>query len=160
MNGNIRNSKKAGYTLIEIIVVLALIGIVLTVAIPSVNLIFNTSEKRELMEFKRDIIVARNRAVMENRIYILMINIQENRYLITQDHSLNHTIRDKKFSQGISFKSNNIDNSIMFYPTGSPNKGGTIRLTNRNKQDIQISVYAQKVDLLLRLLPLVMEEII
>jgi hypothetical protein len=31
-------------------------------------------------------------------------------------------------------------------------------LLNMNKQDMQSSVYAQKVDLLLRLLPLIMEE--
>lgn len=140
MNGNIRNSNKKGYTLVELIVVLALMGIVLSVAIPSVSLIFNTAEKGELMEFRRDIIFARNRAVMENRIYILMISIAENRYLITGDYSLNHTIREKEFSHGNSFTKNNLESSIIFYPTGSPNKAATIRLTNRKKQNIEITI--------------------
>lgn len=140
MNKNIEHSKKLGYTLIELMLVIALIAIVLSISTPSLNLIFNTAENKELMEFKRDIIFARNRAVMENGIYTLKINIPENKYIVLRDHSRKAIVQDKKFSKGVVLKLDNLDHSIRFYPTGTPNKAGTIRLTNKRNQNIIITI--------------------
>lgn len=139
MNGNINKIK--GYTLVELIVVIALIGIVLSIAIPSIKMVFSTSEKKELMEFKRDLIFARNSAVMENGIYSIELNIVKNQYSV-----INHKVSDKKlvkkkeFVNGIILEADNLDHHVTFYPTGSVEKAGSIKLSNRKNEKIYITI--------------------
>jgi prepilin-type N-terminal cleavage/methylation domain-containing protein len=131
---------KYGYTLLELLVVLALIAIVLSVGIPSMSIIFNTREKKELMEFKRDIIFARNSAVVENCIYGVYIDLINNSYKIVKEDTKTSIVKDKQFSHGILIISNNFKSSISFSPTGTPNRAGTILLTNRKNQKISITI--------------------
>lgn len=144
MNGNIDNinyNSKYGYTLVELIVTASLLAIVLSIGIPSVKTIFNTREKKELMEFKRDIIFARNSAVVENCIYILHIDISKNSYRIAKDNGISaKTIKRVNLSNGIKIKGNNFNGYTKFYPNGAPNNSGTILLTNRKKQNIEITI--------------------
>lgn len=144
MNGNIdyKNcNSKYGYTLVELLVVIALFAIVLSIGIPSVKIIFNTREKKELMEFKRDIIFARNSAVVENCLHVLSIDVPQNSYKILKDDGKSLiVIKSIKFSNGIIIKGNNFNSSMSFYPTGTPNIGGTILLTNRKRQKIEITI--------------------
>jgi prepilin-type N-terminal cleavage/methylation domain-containing protein len=132
----IQNEK--GYTLVELLVAIALISIILSISIPSVKTVFNIAEKKELMEFKRDLIFARNKAVMENTIYTLRLFIKENRYQITKKDGI--VIKDKTMSAGIIIKENNISNIVDFYPTGAPSKAGTIELRNKKNQVIFITI--------------------
>ena len=139
MSGNIKKGK--GYTLVELIVVIALVGIVLSISIPSIKIIFTTSEKKELMEFKRDLIFARNSAVMENKVYSIDLDIVENQYFIRKSNKNGKKlIKKKKFVNGIVLKEDNLDHYITFYPTGSVEKAGTIRLSNRKKEKIYITI--------------------
>ncbi|WP_313756434.1 GspH/FimT family pseudopilin [Tissierella sp.] len=144
MNGNIDNgrfSTKKGYTLVELIVTIALLAIVISIGIPSVKVIFNTREKKELMEFRRDIIFARNSAVVENCIYALTIDVNKNGYIITKDSGVGmKIIKNIKFSNGIKIKGNNFNGYTKFYPNGAPNNSGTILLINKKKQIIEITI--------------------
>ena len=141
MNGNISNKNIKGYTLVEVIVVIALIGIVLSVAIPSFKIILRTSEKKELMEFKRDIIFARNSAVMENQNYYIELDIVENQYVIASSIKKGqNTVKKKKLVNGIVLKADNVNHIIAFYPTGSPDKAGTIELSNTKGEKIYITI--------------------
>lgn len=149
MSGNINNKKynsKYGYTLVELLVVLAIFVVVLSIGIPSMKVIFNTSEKKELMEFKRDINFARNSAIVENCIYTLLLDIERNGYIIRKE---NKTIKNIKFSNGIILKSSNLGGSVYFTSTGAPSKAGTISLSNRKEEkiDITINVATGKVNL-------------
>lgn len=144
MSGNInsknRNSKY-GYTLVELLVVIALFAIVLSIGIPSMRIIFNTHEKKELMEFKRNIIFARNSAVVENCTYILYVDAIKNSYKITKDDGTTAiVIKNIKLSKGIVIKGNNFNGTIKFYQNGSPNNSGTILLTNSKKQKIEMTI--------------------
>ena len=139
MNENINNIK--GYTLAELIVVIALVGIVLSIAIPSIKIISTTSEKKELMEFKRDLIFARNSAVMENGIYSIELDIVENQYSIRKDkQSGKNLVKKKRFVNGIVLKEDNLDHHVTFYSTGSPEKAGTIQLLNKKNEKIHITI--------------------
>lgn len=139
MSGN--TNKVRGYTLVELIVVIALIAIVLSIAIPSIRVIFITSEKKELMEFKRDLIFARNSAVMENSIYTIEFNLEKNQYSMIRGKGINKIVtKEKKFVNGIKLKNDNLDHYVTFYATGSPEKAGTIELTNKNNDKIYITV--------------------
>lgn len=141
MSGNINNKKIMGYTLIELIVVIALIGIVLSVAVPSFEIILRTSEKKELMEFKRDLIFARNSAVMERQTYFIVLDNEKNLYRIERPiKEGQNIIKMKKFVNGIVLKTNNLDDNIAFYPTGSPDKAGTIQLSNKKGERIDITI--------------------
>ena len=140
MNGNTSSkshSRKRGYTLVELLVVLAILAIVLSIGMPSIRIIFNTSEKKELMEFKRDIIFARNSSIVENCAYTLLLDVEKNGYRIKKE---NKTIKNIKFSHGIVLKSSNFGASVYFTATGAPSKAGTISLTNRKKDKIQITI--------------------
>lgn len=141
MNLNIRSKNKKGYTLVELIVVIALMGIVLSVAIPSFKIILRTAEKKELMEFKRDLNFARNSSIMENQIYLVRIDKVKNQYFIERATGKNkEVIKNKEFVNGIILKENNLNNSITFYPSGSPSKAGTIELSNRKGEKIEITI--------------------
>lgn len=139
MSGNTNNIK--GYTLVELIVVIALMGIVLSIAVPSIDIIFKTAEKKELMEFKRDLIFARNSAVMENKVYSIDLDIVENQYFIRKNtKNGKKLIKKKKFVNGIVLREDNLDHYVTFYPTGSVEKAGTIRLSNRKNERIYITI--------------------
>lgn len=133
-------STKYGYTLLELLVVVALITIVLSVGIPSLQIIFNTKEKKELMEFKRDIVFARNSAVVENKIYILSLDNANNGYRILKADKTNIIVKDVQFINGIIMKGNNFNSLTKFLPTGAPSHAGTISMTNRKKQKIEITI--------------------
>lgn len=140
MKKNKHISSKSGYTLLELVVVLALFAIVFSISIPSIKVIFINIEKRELMTFRRDIINARNSAIVENTYYTLNINVKNNSYQIIKHGSQNETIRNVKFENGIKILNNNFNSSLNFSPTGSPNKGGTIKLTNKKGEIIEITI--------------------
>lgn len=140
MKKNKHISSKSGYTLLELVVVLALFAIVFSISIPSIKVIFINMEKRELMTFRRDIINARNSAIVENTYYTLNINVKNNSYQIIKHGSQNETIRNVKFENGIKILNNNFNSSLNFSPTGSPNKGGTIKLTNKKGEIIEITI--------------------
>lgn len=144
MNGNINNggsSIKKGYTLVELIVTIALLVIVISIGIPSIKVIFNTREKKELIEFRRNIIFARNSAIVENCIYALTIDVNKNRYIITKDNGAGiNIVKNIKFSNGIKIKGNNFNGYTRFYPNGAPNNSGTILLTNKKMQIIEITI--------------------
>lgn len=131
---------KYGYTLLELLVVVALIAIVLAVGIPSLQTIINTKEKKELMEFKRDIIFARNSAVVENKIFILELNNTNNSYRISKVDKTAKIVKDVKFSNGVKLNKNNFNSCVNFLPTGAPSDAGTISMTNRKKQKIEITI--------------------
>lgn len=134
-------NSKYGYTLVELLLIIAIVAIVLSIGIPSIKTISNGREKNELMEFKRNIIFARNSAVVENCIYILYVDVGKNSYIITKDDGTTASvIKNIKLSNGIVIRGNNFNGSIKFYQNGSPNNAGTILLTNRKKKKIELTI--------------------
>ncbi len=134
---------KWGYTLIELIVVLALFAIVLCMAVPSTNIIFNTREKNELKTFRRDILFARNSAVAENCFYILALDGENNGYSISKESLIKgkqESVKVVRFKDGIKLKEIQLKNIITFKATGSPDQGTTINLSNKKKQKIEITI--------------------
>lgn len=133
----ILKNKSQGYTLLEIIVVLALLAILLSIAVPSIRIIGNFEEKNEIKSFRRDIISIKNKAIMEGTIYILSIERKNNRYVIT---SGGKTIKDVKFIHWEILTGNTFNNKIKFKATGSPEMGGTLRLKNKKGKVIKLTI--------------------
>ena len=68
-------------------------------------------EKRELMTFRRDIIYARNSAIVENVNYVLFIDKANNSYQIKKQGNKEEIIRNVKFENGIKIVKNNFYNT-------------------------------------------------
>lgn len=138
MNGSIKSKKtRQGYTLLEILVVLALISIILSIAIPSIKVIGNFEEKKEMKNFRRDIISARNMAIIEGSIYVLTIYEKDNSYIIK---SKGKVIKNIKLAYWEIMPENTLDSKIKFLSTGSPDKGGTIGLKNKRKKITKLTI--------------------
>lgn len=131
---------KSGYTLLELIVVLALFAIILSIGIPSIGIIFNTQENNELRTFRRDILAARNSAVVEKAIYTINLDIDKNTYKISKTTDLTKVIKSVKLEHGIKINKNNLVKEVRFNTTGAPTNAGTIYLTNRKGQKIEITI--------------------
>lgn len=143
MNGNTNNIKfknNLGYTLLEVLVVVALLIIIMSMVIPSMQIVSNIREKTELMQFKKDIVYSRNNAIIENKIYAIYLDNDKNSYKILEVGKNTKVIKDVQFSNGIKFKGNNFGGSINFSPAGSPSKGGIITMSNRKNQKIEITI--------------------
>ncbi|MBU5437515.1 GspH/FimT family protein [Tissierella sp. MSJ-40] len=129
-----------GFTLIELILVLALLSLFLVIGLPNIKYITYMKEKQELREFKRDIAYARNNAIVQRKIYNLTIDQKNNGYIIIKADKIPVIVKDVSFKYGTIVLRNNFNNSINFYPTGSPSVGGTIYLTNSKKESIKITI--------------------
>lgn len=134
---------KWGYTLLELLVVLALFAIILSIAIPSTKVIFNTKENDELNRFRREVLFIRTSAIVENCTYILTLDEKKNSYIISKENALTNKkekIKTIEFKDGIVLEKSDAPKSISFKPTGAPSIGTTIYLTNRKKQDIKMTI--------------------
>ena len=135
---------KFGYTLLEVIVVLALFAILLSIAVPSSGLIASVRENDELNRFVRDIRDMRTNAIVENRIYTLTLNEANNNYKIHRfnpEKNLSELVRIVGLENGLVLqKSGQEKASIYFKPSGAPSLGTTIHLLDRKGQNIEISI--------------------
>ena len=124
--------------MIELIVVLALFFIVLTIAIPSFGMVNRYKEFQELKEFKRDVLFARNQAIVNNRVYTCTIDYPNNGYIINTE---GRNIKRYNFQYGVKL----IDNAgtvrvFSFGGNGVPLKAGTIRLDLDSKNNFYLIV--------------------
>lgn len=126
-------TEKKGYTLIELLIVIALFSIFLSIAIPNLNFYRNIMEKQEIAEFKKDLLFARNSAIVENRSYTVNFNHERNSYNIKTSNR--PTVKSKTFSNGLKLFENNLVNSFTFTPSGATGNSNTIYIdTKKNKR--------------------------
>lgn len=132
-----------GFTLIETIVVLALMAILLSIVIPSTNIIANARENDELNRLRRDILDIRTSAIVENKVYSIIFDAENNTYIIIKrggSESDIETVKKVQFKNGIMIPTSDSSNSIDFKSSGAPNIGKTIELLNRKRQKIKITI--------------------
>jgi len=131
-----------GFTFIEVIIVICIISTILTIVILNSTIVLGFKEKRELREFKKDIEYARNRAIVEAKLYTVNINISKNSYTIINYSNLGkNIIKEKKFTYGIKLiKTNIFQNEITFSYSGAPLIAGTIYLENRKGEKVEITI--------------------
>ena len=145
-------TSRGAYTLIEILIVLALLSIFMAIAIPSLGIINNFKEKQELNELKRDLIFLRNKAITENCYYEVNIDLKKNSYRlgITQHQS---SIKSKVFESGLKFIKHGETTAdlLRFSPSGSPSKAGSFVVEKRNgdRYKFSIAVTSGKVNIIL-----------
>lgn len=121
--------------------IISILSILLIIPAYKGNNIQNYKERKELREFKNDINYARNRAVVESRLYRIDIRTNNNSYLIIKYSKFPETIKKKEFTNGIKVKSTNIENDeLVFNYSGAPKNAGTIYLENSKGETIEITI--------------------
>lgn len=118
-------TSKKGYTLLELLVVIALFSLVLSIALPRGNLYAAYLEKTELRELKSDLLYCRNKAIVENRIYVVYFS-RNDCYQIR----LNSQVIKRK-----ELKTLNVSGlkEIRYTATGVPTQAGSLDVSGKRK---------------------------
>ncbi len=132
-------NKRSAYTLIELIVVIALLGIILVMTMPNSKLFNTLNQALELKEFKRDMLFARNKAIIDSRRYVISFIYEENGYIIEKD-SQKLKVKTKYFTKGLKLNKRNDLKSITFNANGTITNSGTIYFYDRNDQEYKMTI--------------------
>jgi prepilin-type N-terminal cleavage/methylation domain-containing protein len=146
--------KSKGYTLIELITVLALFSILLLISVPNLSFLHKYKEYNEVKQFEKDIKYVRSRALIENTPVVIYFDISNNGYRIIQ---YNKVVKEYEFQHGVDLKSINSSNgylrsggsSIEFKTTGAPSSAATIEFDTRyhGKYNITINVATGRINI-------------
>lgn len=134
---------RKGFTLMELVLVLALFSILFSIAIPSFGFLKSYRVNQELKDFKRDIMYARNQAVVTGETHGLLIDYELNYYSILKNSI---SIKSHYFSNGIRLvkKASDMEHTpiynIFFYRTGTPSNAGTVYLRDEKGEYYRITV--------------------
>jgi type IV fimbrial biogenesis protein FimT len=118
--------KQAGFTLIELVVVMAIAAILLTIALP--NLIGWTPQKRlqsAASDIQGALHVARMGAVKGNTSGVVVFETANDRYTVTVD---GRTVRTGQMPAGVDLLSVTPQTTITFNSRGFPNATTTVSL--------------------------------
>ena len=134
-------TSRRAYTLIEILIVLALLSLVLCIAVPSLGILNSVKEKQEFNELKRDLLYSKNKAITENCNYEIKINVSSNSYEII-DRGTNTKFKTKSFESGLKFveAKDTTTDTIKFSPTGAPSSSGTFFIKRRSGDMYKFSI--------------------
>ncbi|MDY0234539.1 MAG: GspH/FimT family protein [Gudongella sp.] len=128
--------KKKGYTLIELIVVLALFSLLLTIAIPNSKAFKTYNQNQQLRIFEKDIRQARNKAIIENKAIGAYFYITKNSYEIK--YIGGEKILERELYGGVEFKSKNFTNYI-FNPNGAIGNAGTV-IIKKGSENYELAI--------------------
>lgn len=128
---------KKGYTLIELIVVLALFSLLLSITLPNSSLIRTYNENNELRSIQKELRQARNRAILENRTVIASFYKESNQYKIR--YSKNEVIKNYPLSSGLKIISP-ISKDIYFNGTGRVGNPHSVYIEKSNGKIYKISI--------------------
>lgn len=130
---------RKGYTLIELIFVIIILGVITSMILPNVNVIKRIKAKNEINELRKDILFARNKAIIENKIYNIYFSIEKNKYIIRSSEETS-IIKTKEFNYGVELEDRGNMKTLKFNPNGTPGSSGTIFLKDSFGKSHRITV--------------------
>lgn len=130
-------SKNKGYTLIELIVVLALFSLLLTIAIPNSKAFKSYNQNKQLRILEKDLRQARNTAIIENKTIRVYFSSQKNSYII--EYNSGEKILQREFSNGVEIKDTSNTATIQFNSNGRAGIAGTIKI-KKGSEDYEVAV--------------------
>lgn len=136
------NMQHKGYTIIELLIALALFSIFLSIAVPKVSMFNRIKEQQELREFKKDILYARNKAIVEGKRYTVYLNYENNSYDISYNISQNKSerLKEYKFQYGLKLIRNPDLTKFSFTRFGTPGNASSIYLVDSKNNLYKLSV--------------------
>jgi prepilin-type N-terminal cleavage/methylation domain-containing protein len=139
-------SKNKGYTLIELIVVLALFSLLFTIAIPNSKFFKTYNQNQQLRVFEKDLRQARNTSIIDNSVIYASFHPEKNSYLIK--YAGNEKIVGREFSNGVKLSDTSNTSSITFHPDGiAVNTGTIIIMKGSEEYEVAITPITSKISL-------------
>lgn len=135
----LRNQR--GITLIELIIVIVIMSIILVISMPKSDILINYKEKKELMNFKNNLVFARNSAILETTMYRIDIYPNENYYIIYKFSDKLERVKREDLKSGLRFEKSPLKRiQVVFNPSGAPWQGKSIFLINSKNEKIKITI--------------------
>lgn len=133
----LRNNKR-GYTLIELLMVVALLSLFLFIAVPRFSFVHAMREKQEIKYLHKDLLYARNKAVVEKKTINFDIDLAKNSYRISEGTK---EIKYVKLENGVVLEGC-INPNMVFNSIGSTsgNTAQTITFRTRSGDWYQITI--------------------
>lgn len=138
---------KSGFTLIEMLIVIMVLGIVLSITVPVMSTILYNSELKETAdELVQDIKEVQNLSVTEGTDYMIRINTKNKYYILKKNDAFAGSIKKVQLSSKVKEISCDFINKsdgiyvLSFNCLGVPYRPGTITLTSWTGKVIRITV--------------------
>lgn len=138
MNGDIKMRTRKAYTLIEILLVLALISILSSIAVPNLSLYKKMKENIELRTLKKDLMFARNSSILEGVNYTVEFDYLNNSYIVRNNISNSKAIKSVYFKSGLKLNNRSGTIKIQFNRSGKVGKADTISFKNSKNENIDL----------------------
>jgi general secretion pathway protein H len=132
--------KARGVTLIELLIVLAIIAIVSAIAIPIVNGVSNSEMRSAARQLASGLRLARSEAVAQRRETFLVIDIAGRRFKVDRDgreYKLPRNVELKLFTAQKDLVDDKVG-SIRFYPDGGSNGGRITLAAGERKFEVDV----------------------
>ncbi|MGM0395597.1 MAG: GspH/FimT family pseudopilin [Bacillota bacterium] len=126
-----------GYTIIELIVVLALFSLLLCITLPNSAIIRSYNENHELRMIEKDLRQARNRAILENQTVMVSFNKVNNQYTVS--YSKNDVIKSHKLESGLEITHVG-SGDYYFNGTGRVGNPDSVTLKKSNNKLYRIAI--------------------
>lgn len=139
------NNKDEGFTLLELVLALALVGIILSFSWPKLEHTY----KRFKLEASAKKIIAQIRLVQQLSIgegiwYRLKFDLVNNKYIITRNinnDGIAQVYKTIELEKPASLYFTNFkDHEVYFYSSGNPSQGGTITIIDENNNLLYIII--------------------
>lgn len=125
-----------GYTLIELIIVLALFGILLSFTNPSFDILDRFKIKQDLKQLRRDILYTRNQAMVTGQAHRFELDYEKNQYYILVDGIKTKIVN---FESGLKLIRTPFK-SVVFERSGVPSEVGTIVLKSDTEKRFEVRI--------------------
>src|SRR5699024_9939361 len=101
----------------------------------------NYREKKELMNFKNNIVYARNNAILESTLYKVEIRPNNNYYIIEKFSDKWERVKREDLESGLRFEADYLERiGVIVNPRGEPRQGASIFLVNRKEEKIKLTI--------------------
>ncbi|WP_409227546.1 GspH/FimT family pseudopilin [Gudongella sp. SC589] len=138
---------RKGYTLIELIVVVALFSLLLSISLPNTSIIRTINERNELRMIEKDLRQARTRAILENRLVEFSFYVDGNMYII--QYNENEKIKVQELQSGLKIYYAD-SAAFRFNGTGRVGNSNTVTLKRSDGRTYHLAVGVNTTEITLR----------
>jgi prepilin-type N-terminal cleavage/methylation domain-containing protein len=138
---------RRGYTLIELIVVVALFSLLLSITLPNSSMIRSLNERHELRMVEKDVRQARTRAILENRTVMVTFYPEENRYSVKYGEGNNIKVHD--LTSGVQIFDTEAK-TFLFNGTGRAGYSNTVTMYRSDGRSYHLAIGVNTTEITLR----------